>query len=187
MPLIKKVKPDPAAPPAPVDASPPPPPSPNFVAPGKPKHEAYILAMDPGYTTGAFWFKDTVMSETAYREIKGHTTIWHFLEKLNPQMVVMESFHLYPTKSNAKINSTFHEVEIIGVIRVWCLLHDVPIYEQTASYAKNAISDEYLKNRDCWSVSRHCRDAARHALLFQILLRRGRVGKSSAADSAGRK
>lgn len=139
---------------------------------------ASILSFDPGQTTG-FALYDTDTKEFALEGIieNGATPhlnfIWNFIEEINPQQVVVESFHLYGGKASAKIGSSFPEIEVIGCIRTWVQVQrqlsgseEPTLTLQTASQGKSIWTNERLKQFGYYTKNRHSRDAVRHALHF---------------------
>lgn len=92
--------------------------------------------------------------------------IWQLLEEIRPVMILSESFRLYATKAQYKINSGFPEVEMIGVIRLWAMLHGVQMIEQTASLAKSGAPNQLLERYKIKHSSRHVMDATRHMIVY---------------------
>jgi hypothetical protein len=60
-------------------------------------------------------------------------TVWGWLGSWNPDVCVVESFHLYPHKAKTLSGSSFRTVEVIGVVRLWCELHARELVLQGAS------------------------------------------------------
>lgn len=154
----------------------------------------FVVAFDPGETTGVCWIpQDAIVLERTrlkvdaavfeFAEIRGHQAIWHILEQVQPHFIVSESFRLYASKATYKINSGFPEVEMIGVIRLWALLNNVPMEEQSASLAKSGAPNELLQRYGLLRhPSRHVLDAVRHML---VLYRR-KGAQLNAASVTGR-
>ena len=140
---------------------------------------APLVAFDPGETTGVAWLVPSRTTKVTFtrrrldlpaelvrtRVVKGHLAIWHVLNELNPCEVVSESFRLYAHAARFKINSGFPEIEMIGVIRLWTLLHDIPMHEQSAAHAKTAVDDAQLRRLQLYDGNKHNRDALRHLIL----------------------
>ena len=95
--------------------------------------------------------------------------------------VVMEGYRLYGHKSDTQVNSTLETPQLIGVIRYWCYVNNVPLKIQFAVEVKNRWSDSVLEKKGIiekvngrrklissgqW-LNNHKTDALRHALHYQ--------------------
>ena len=83
-----------------------------------------VIALDPGNSTG--W----VFRDDAGKLIGGtigecHADVWVLLERFDPDVVVFETFQMYPGKAQHLIWNTFYPVEVIGVVKLWHMLHDM--------------------------------------------------------------
>lgn len=127
------------------------------------------LFLDPGQTTGWCIFNDEEFHSAGQLD-NGLVQMWTFLQEISPDRIVSESFHLYGHKSGSKTNSSFPEIEVIGVIRLWAQLNNKSHIEQSASQAKLYGTDELLKELDLWQRNKkHANDSLRHAcLLFRL-------------------
>lgn len=81
-----------------------------------------VLALDPGNSTG--W----VFRNDEGKLIGGtigecHKDVWDLLTEKDPDVVVFETFQMYPGKAQKLIWSTFYPCEVIGVIKVWFMLN----------------------------------------------------------------
>lgn len=134
-----------------------------------------IQAFDPGQTTGHCWLllspklKTITYSTTNLTQLP---QIWLHLNMASfdgiwphdRYIVQCESFHLYPHRAAAKIGSSFPEIEVIGVIKLFQQLNEahVEFVERPASMVKNAkIPLDYQRR----GMSLHEKDALKHALL----------------------
>lgn len=80
-----------------------------------------ILALDPGESTGwCYLSRDNKMQ--AGTAPKSHIAVAQLLERLNPDVVVYETFKLYPSKAQSLIWNSFYPCEVIGVIEYKCML-----------------------------------------------------------------
>lgn len=125
-----------------------------------------LLAFDPGQTTGWARFEDTIL--TGAGTLSGLGAVWGLLTDFKPDKIVMEGFRLYPGRAAAKIYSSFPEIEVIGVIRLFAELHGIVLIEELASEAKQRYPDDRLKSMDLYIPNKHARDAVRHGLLGQF-------------------
>jgi hypothetical protein len=92
--------------------------------------------------------------------------------------VVMEGFKLYKDKASTQIQSQFETPQLIGVIRMYCYEHKIPLKIQYASEVKTRWSEKVLVASNIlekrgqhyyWNgelTNNHKRDALKHALHF---------------------
>lgn len=95
--------------------------------------------------------------------------------------VVMEGYRLYGHKANTQTNSTLETPQMIGVIRYWCYMNNVPLKIQFAVEVKSRWSDSVLEKTGVIEIingrrkliasgqwlNNHKTDALRHALHYQ--------------------
>ncbi len=139
-----------------------------------------VLGVDPGNTTGiaiisrgensfAFEHSDVIVD---------HVNMWHLLYEFQFDRVVMESFHLYENRAKAQVNSSFYTIEVIGIVKLWCQINDIPLKLQTAQYGKSVWDDKHLKKFSLWPTgpnAKHERDAIRHVATSLKLHRLPRI------------
>lgn len=128
-----------------------------------------IIAFDPGGTTGvAFRNTNLETSDIELSQETGLVPIWRMLSRVKPDAVVYERF-LYQRRDKVDLTP----VEVIGVIKLWCILNNKRAYEQTPAQAKNLITDDKLKKSGLWKPSlKHAMDAQRH-LLYHLIVTKG--------------
>lgn len=92
--------------------------------------------------------------------------------------VVIEDYRLYASASEAQINSNLETPQLIGAIKFFCYVNEIPFHMQMAAEVKVRWSDEVLKNtgliQDSGRVKtigkvelqHHSMDALRHFLHF---------------------
>lgn len=78
-----------------------------------------ILALDPGESTG-WCFLDRENNMQAGTAPKSHLSVAKLLDDLDPDIVVFETFKLYPSKAQSLIWNSFYPCEVIGVIEYKC-------------------------------------------------------------------
>lgn len=123
------------------------------------------LVFDPGETTGYASFSDSP-HDIAAGDFPHFSAVRELLQKVDPDIVIIESFRLYPWKAKAKTWSSFPEIEVIGAIKHECFQMGLNYIEQGAS-DKNMFDDEKLKALGFWrNMSPHARDSCRHALYY---------------------
>lgn len=80
-----------------------------------------ILALDPGESTG-WCFLDRENNMQAGTAPKSHISVAKLLDDLDPDIVVYETFKLYPSKAQSLLWNSFYPCEVIGVIEYKCAL-----------------------------------------------------------------
>jgi hypothetical protein len=94
--------------------------------------------------------------------------------------VVMEGFRLYGHKSKEQTNSEFETPMLIGLIRHYCWINEIPLTIQFAAEVKTRWSDKILQNSEIiynkgnsrylvatdQPLNNHKTDAVRHALHY---------------------
>ena len=155
-----------------------------------------IMCLDPGEHTGWCCVRSDPMDEHTWHirggtADKDHLRITELLEIYYPDIVVFERFNLYPGMAKTLSWNSFYPCEVIGVIRWWCMAHDVPMYEQAPSIKKfsGGLQSDWktLKsmsaNLSTQGVTEHTKDAYLHWKYFE----RNTLTKAlSALDSKNR-
>ena len=130
-----------------------------------------ILVFDPGDHTG--WvFRDSdgrVIGGTCQRN---HMEVAERIQILNPDIVVMERFNLYPHMAQHLAWNSFYPCEVIGVIRYLCQRGNIPLVEQAPSIKKyfGGFKDDWYKLKELCSqieVTEHTKDAYQHLKYFE--------------------
>jgi hypothetical protein len=95
-------------------------------------------------------------------------------------IIVIEDFTLDPRRAMQQSHSKMETPKIIGIIQLYCQQHDLPYKMQRAVEVKNRWADKILeykgyivkKNKMYYTpmhtkpISRHCKDAIRHAVHY---------------------
>lgn len=94
-----------------------------------------ILVFDPGESTGWCFQAENgvVCGGTAG---KNHMEVSRLIEVTKPDIVVLESFHLYPQKAKSLAWNSFYPCETIGAIKLTCMWLSIPFVEQAPSVKK---------------------------------------------------
>lgn len=96
-------------------------------------------------------------------------TIWTTLIGLNPQFIAYEDFKFRPNMMKAET----HSLQLIGVIRLFCELKDIPSTFMLPTEAKAFWTDAKIRKLGLWSPGNiHAMDALR-----VLLTHRGKSDK----------
>lgn len=128
-----------------------------------------LIAIDPGKTIGYVVVIDP-FHLIEMGEAQSMAELRQVLEKHNPNIIVIESFSLYPWKAQAQSFSKMPSPEIIGNVKEWATLNLIDVVEQTPSQ-RTVITDTLLKATNWWELTkgkRHARDAVRHMLCYYM-------------------
>lgn len=124
-----------------------------------------VIALDPGNSTG--WvFREADGSLSGGTCGEDHVAVWKLLEEYRPQVVVYETFQMYPGKAQKLIWSTFYPCEVIGVIKLWATVNGAQLVGLQPSVKKFALGTTELElwktvNRYGAPATEHLRDAVR--------------------------
>lgn len=114
-----------------------------------------ILGIDPGEHTGV-----VLMDTDQPNALKATLVVtWHGLDDIihthHPDIIVMESFRLYPHMAQTMIANDFPSSQVIGVVKYLAEKVNIPVAMQPASMAK------YVKPKRMFP-SPHLHDAYCH-------------------------
>lgn len=99
-----------------------------------PKPET-ILVFDPGESTGwCYQNADGIPCGGTAR--KNHLEVSNLIVETHPDIVVLESFHLYPQMAKSLSWNSFYPCETIGAIKLTCMQLGIPFIEQAPSVKK---------------------------------------------------
>ena len=123
-----------------------------------------IMALDPGNSTG--WvLRDSDNNLIGGTISERHHDVWELLDKWHPDILIYETFQMYPSKAQKLIWNTFYPCEVIGVIKLWAQLNKPEaLIGLQPSVKKFALSNS---ERDLWRtvkgapITEHTRDAVR--------------------------
>jgi hypothetical protein len=102
-------------------------------------------------------------------------------------VVVIEDFILYAQKAQAQINSRLETPKLIGILQYYCYTQQIPYHMQLASQVKKRWNDQILHYKGYVAtqkrqlviprtnvrLSRHCKDAIRHAVHYSTFKNKG--------------
>lgn len=135
-----------------------------------------LITFDPGHNTGFATFADGNLADLGTfnleERVEALTTIFQTL--VPGDIVVIESFKLYPWKANVKVWDSFPEVETIGMIKLLCEQNNIETVIQNPSQ-KNTYDNQLLtimfdlRDKTKWpTFTKHSLDALRHAMVYYI-------------------
>ncbi len=121
-----------------------------------------ILVLDPGNHTG-WLFRDEQGNLSAGTLDANHLRVGRFILNLRPDIIVYETFQLYPSRA-AKMNwNSFYPCEVIGVIKFCAMLRGIQLVGLQPSVKKFAAAPAWVDNNVETEkpVTEHMRDAWR--------------------------
>ncbi len=126
-----------------------------------------ILTVDPGLATGIAMWVDTPKDSSFQSEIVESGAIYDKLNRLIPvfDVVAFETFTI--TAKTVKMTRQNDALELIGVVKFLCWMHDKPWAPQSPGDAKAFVSNAWLRKLGWYHPGAgHDNDAARHLFLF---------------------
>lgn len=135
-----------------------------------------ILVFDPGESTGWCYrgFDGSVYGGTARKD---HLEVAGLIYSIGPDIVVLESFHLYPQMAKSLSWNSFYPCEVIGVIKLVCMQEKIPFVEQAPSVKKyfGGFQKDWdtigaipaIMNQFSRGVTEHTKDAYMHLRYFE--------------------
>lgn len=126
-----------------------------------------VLALDPGESTG-WCYLDRDNKMLAGTEPKEHLKVYQIIESLDPDIVVYETFNLYPGKAQKLIWNSFYPCEVIGVIKAVCACNCIDLVGQAPSIKKYAgpLPQKYIKLSERTKLTEHSKDACQHLCYY---------------------
>lgn len=131
-----------------------------------------ILVFDPGESTG--WvLQDNTGELLGGTAKKNHLEIAGLIERYAPDVVVLETFHLYPGMAKSLSWNSFYPVEVIGVIKYLCMRLGISVVEQSPSIKRYAggFDARWYELAKSTPTTEHTKDAYLH-LKYYLLRRR---------------
>ena len=128
-----------------------------------------VLTLDPGESTG-WCFRDVYGILQGGTLPKDHQKVAQLILDLKPDVVVLESFNMYPGKSKSLAWNSFYPCEVIGVIKYVCNANDTPWITQTPSVKKyfgGFKSDWVILQPQLDKLTEHVKDAYMHLKYFE--------------------
>ena len=128
-----------------------------------------VVAFDPGGITGVALYDSLVDTPGMIPVAQLHklAEVWELLQSTKPDLIVFERFS-YQRRDKVVLTP----VEVIGVIKLWADLHDVPYKAQMPSQAMGFWKDDKLKRIEQWRTGQpHAMDALRHLLYYLVVVK----------------
>lgn len=125
-----------------------------------------ILVLDPGESTG-WLFGDNGNIVAAGTCPKEHVKVQELMESIRDaygiDQIVYERFQLYPGKAQAQSWSTFYTCEVIGIIKLFADLNEIPIAYLMPGDKEFAggFGEDWTRFSEGAKVSEHTRDSYR--------------------------
>lgn len=138
-----------------------------------------VMALDPGNSTGWVARIPTQVGGDKSRLVGGtigesHIDVYNLLETFRPDVLVYETFQMYPGKAQKLIWNTFYPCEVIGVIKLWAMQNNeqcklVGLQPSVKKYALSGNEYELWKTVDSFGqpATEHLRDAVRLLRYFE--------------------
>lgn len=126
-----------------------------------------ILALDPGESTG-WCFLDRDNNMRAGTVPKNHMKVAQLIDELQPDILVYESFNLYPGKAQKLIWNSFYPCEVIGVIVYKCMVWSIPYTKQAPPVKKYAgpLPQKFVDLSRTEKLTEHSKDACQHLCYY---------------------
>lgn len=135
-------------------------------------NEFNVTAFDPGGTTGYAVGRIGPDGRLYYEHSDGerytqYAPLWGMLCSLNPLYVIAESFEFRKGKQRHGI--VLESRNILGVLQLWCELHNSHFCLQSPAVGKAFVTDAQLRKRGIYKVGNdHANDATRHLLRWYL-------------------
>lgn len=129
-----------------------------------------ILVFDPGESTGwvARMSDGTLEGGTAPRD---HLAIATLISEWLPELVIIETFAMFPGKANSLYWNTFYPCEVIGVLKYLCASWGIEYVMQQPSVKQFAgsLQDDFfsLQKTSKERITEHTKDAYQHLRYYE--------------------
>lgn len=136
-----------------------------------------ILALDPGESTGWCYLgrENDMRAGTAPKD---HMRVAELIDVFVPDIVVYETFNLYPSKAQSMIWNSFYPCEVIGVILYKSMSAGKLIVAQAPSIKRYAgpLPKKFADISKVEKLTEHSKDACQH--LCYYLRQVGAIGRA---------
>lgn len=134
-----------------------------------------VIVFDPGENTGyavAEYNEEGLRTNlTGGTVVRNHLGIAELFDIFNPDMVVYETFNLYPGMArNGTMNwNSFYPCEVIGIIKYFAARRNLPLYGQAPSIKKfsGGLQQDWVTLRERCAATEHMKDAYLHLKYFE--------------------
>lgn len=140
-----------------------------------PLSEKTVIAFDPGELTGVFLWTgkgSDISDHPDYEHLRSECEnaikdkYWFGYAIREIDVVIIESFRVYPHRANALKQDPVIPARIIGMLDFVAYYHSIPVVFQSASECKGFWTVERLKEQGYWADNKHERDALKHCLYY---------------------
>lgn len=121
-----------------------------------------IVGLDPGRNrTGCAIMMTEPLVGVILAKRLTNSEVCDLLWELEPDLICVEGFRLYPWIAKDKRWDHFPEIRVIGAICEVARVCGVPVLEISSAQNKKAISNEHLYTLGTWATCHHTTDAFR--------------------------
>lgn len=128
-----------------------------------------VLAVDPGLTSGYMVVHNDHVVRHGQLSPMDMCNVFEseaIMKAGGERAFVYERFQITPMTAKNSPQPT--ALEIIGVLKYFAYVYKIKVYEQTPTNAKRFSTNKKLKELGLYATGQeHCRDAARHYLLWR--------------------
>lgn len=134
-----------------------------------------VMSLDPGESTG---YLVVDMEDNSYQIYAGgtlpkdHIKVFDKIREIHPDILIYETFHMYPGKAKALSWNSFYPCEVIGVIKLTAKISNivdvVGLTPSTKKYAGGFNNPIWINFRQTHEYTEHTKDTW---LLFQYWYR----------------
>lgn len=132
----------------------------------------FIVAFDPGGTTGIATYKDGVFAKEQIGPDEHHQALWEWMHEHRPTTVCYERFTYQVRKKNEYAHAHVNLIprEYIGLFKLYGATENIELVARHASEVKKLWTDDKLKVLGLYSRNMgHANDAIRHLLSHLVL------------------
>lgn len=125
----------------------------------------YRIAIDPGLTSGVFMTQDENPTKFLAYELDFDNLATHMDGYFSEtKEIIYEKYTI--TGETLKKTRQYEALEVIGMLRYFALVEDIPLIDQTPGNAKRLATDDRLRDLGWYIPGKgHATDAARHMFL----------------------
>lgn len=127
-----------------------------------------ILGLDPGQTTGWAVFtnlKRTACGELASKKLGMESSMKDLIDLYTPDLIFYEDYKVYKDKADIHIGAVLFTPFLIGCIRMYAFLNNIPVISQMAGTVKPFVTNDKLKTWGFYKKGiHHSLDAHRHII-----------------------
>lgn len=119
-----------------------------------------VICLDPGNSTG--WLYQDKEGNLAGGTLPAdHCQVWELLNRFRADIVVYETFQLYPSRAQKLSWNSFYPVEVIGIIKIWTYLNNKKLVGLQPSVKKFVGEAKFENVVIEGKLTEHTRDARR--------------------------